>query len=228
MIDDLGFDARRTERTARLPGPLTLAFLPYAKGAPAQARAARARGHELFVHMPMEPIGAENPGPGALRLADSPAQIRDKLARAIAAIDGAAGLNNHMGSRITRAAAPMAVVAETLKARGMTFLDSRTAPDAVAAETAQAAGVAWAARDVFLDDDPSPAAVRRQLDRAEAVARRAGRAVAIGHPYDSTLAALEAFLPQAQARGIVLAPMSEIARRNRLADVARALVAQVK
>ncbi|HYE49282.1 MAG TPA: divergent polysaccharide deacetylase family protein, partial [Azospirillaceae bacterium] len=67
VIDDMGPDRRRSDRVVALPGPVTTAWLPYARDLAAQTRAARAAGHELIVHMPMEPGGGDDPGPDALR-----------------------------------------------------------------------------------------------------------------------------------------------------------------
>ena len=63
VIDDVGLDRPRSKRAWELPGPLTMSFLPYAKDLREQARAARARGHELMLHLPMEPNGRNDPGP---------------------------------------------------------------------------------------------------------------------------------------------------------------------
>jgi hypothetical protein len=72
VIDDLGVDRERTAVFNDLPAPLTLAFLPYAPALAQQAERARAAGHELLLHVPMEPIGQESPGPRALLTHVSP------------------------------------------------------------------------------------------------------------------------------------------------------------
>jgi hypothetical protein len=67
VIDDMGLDKTSSRRVLDLPAPLTVSFLPYARDLPEQARAARSRGHELMLHMPMEPTSrALDPGPNAL------------------------------------------------------------------------------------------------------------------------------------------------------------------
>jgi len=214
VIDDVGPRRDAVKRVLELPGPVTLALLPYADGLPALAREARARGHELLVHVPMEPQGSEDPGPGALTLAQPAGELRTRLEAALSRFDGFVGINNHMGSRLTRDPRAMAVVMEVLKGRGLLFLDSRTAQDSVGAATARAFGVPDVARDVFLDHEIEAGAVRRQLAEVEARAKRAGHAVAIGHPHDVTLNELEAWLPGLAAKGFVLVPVTAIARRS--------------
>jgi len=218
VIDDLGLDRRRTAQVTALSGPLTLSYLAYAQALPAQTAAGRAVGHELMVHMPMQPGDSDiDPGPGALRVGQDGAEIRRRLERALAAFDGHVGLNNHMGSRFTAHAAGMRVVLETTRRRGLLFLDSRTTGGSVAPRLAAATGVPFLERTVFLDHDPHRAAVERQLGALERIARAHGHAVAIGHPRDATVAALRDWLPRAEARGLALVPASAIPRFARTA-----------
>jgi hypothetical protein len=78
VIDDVGIDRPRSKRAWELPGPLTMSFLPYAKDLRDQARAARARGHELLLHLPMEPTGRADPGPNALLVSLSDAELKQR------------------------------------------------------------------------------------------------------------------------------------------------------
>ena len=213
VFDDLGLDRKRTERAIGLPGPLTLSFLPYAADLQAQTRAARAAGHELLVHMPMEPLAANlDAGPGALLVKLPPDEILRRLDRGLAAFDGYVGINNHMGSRFTSDRAAMAPVLGELQRRGLLFLDSVTAGSTVGSALAATLKLPHAQRNVFLDDDLSPAAVQASLARLEQVARHSGMAVAIGHPHDVTLDAVAAWLPGLAAKGFVLAPVSAVVR----------------
>jgi hypothetical protein len=226
VLDDLGLNRTRTAAAAALPGPLTLSFLAYAENLPAQTRLARAAGHELLLHQPMEPEGAEDPGPQALLTGLSAAENRARLEAALNRLPGIVGINNHMGSRFTADAAAMRPVMAALRARGLLYLDSRTTGRSVGVAAAAEAGVPHAGRDVFLDHDRAAgrAYVERRLAELEALAHETGAAVAIGHPADATLAALADWLPGLSARGLQLVPISAIvgARQDRqLADAAR-------
>ncbi|MGH6927061.1 MAG: divergent polysaccharide deacetylase family protein, partial [Dongiaceae bacterium] len=57
----------------------------------------------------------------------------------------------------------------------------------------------------------------------ETEARRTGLAVAIGHPHDGTIDALQRWLPTLAARGFALVPISAIARHNLNQEVAAKL-----
>lgn len=212
VIDDMGVDRARSDRAAALPAPLTLAFLPYARGFEAQLAAARARGHEILVHVPMQPLGSEDAGPNALTVALDRGEIRRRLAAALDRADPAVGINNHMGSRFTADQDAMRPVIEELRARGLLFLDSLTTSGSVGAALARDIGVPYAVRDVFLDNDPAPAAVRARLAELELMAVRQGHAVGIGHPHDGTLEALAPWIPDAATRGFAFVPVSEVVR----------------
>lgn len=214
VIDDVGLDRARSKRAWELPGPMTMSFLPYAKDLPEQARAARARGHELMLHMPMEPNGRNDPGPGALMVSASDAELRQRLLIALESFGGYVGINNHMGSRFTANRPDMELVMKQLKPRGLMFLDSRTTAQSVGDQTAQEFGVPSIVRHVFLDDEETLEAVRRKLAEAESVARRQGFVVAIGHPHDVTLQALSEWLPTVQGKGMALAPSTAILRKR--------------
>jgi polysaccharide deacetylase 2 family uncharacterized protein YibQ len=210
IIDDVGPARSWSARAVALPGPLTMAFLPYAEGLPELTGEARRRGHEIFLHMPMQPLGDADPGRNALRPGMSPADIRERVSWAIGRVGGAVGVNNHMGSRMTADAAAMRVVMDVLRERGLMFVDSRTAPASVAEGMAAAAGLPHTGRDVFLDHFAGPDFVRRQLAELEARARRTGTAVAIGHPLPTTMDVLEDWIPAARARGLRFVKASEI------------------
>jgi polysaccharide deacetylase 2 family uncharacterized protein YibQ len=213
VLDDLGPDRTAAERAIALPAPMTLAFLTYADGLPALTRRARAAGHELLAHVPMQPSGpGADPGPKALSPDLPQGELTARLAWGLARVAGAVGINNHMGSGFTQDRVGMRRMLGELRRRGLLFLDSRTIAATVGAELAAELGVPAAERDVFLDNDRDPRAIRRQLDKAAALARAQGAAIAIGHPYDSTLRVLAARLPRLAGEGIALVPVSALVR----------------
>jgi len=214
VIDDVGIDRPHSRRAWELPGPLTMSFLPYAKDLREQARTARAHGHELMLHLPMEPSGRADPGPNALLVTLPESELRQRVNGALDSFDGYVGVNNHMGSRFTAYKPGMDTTLRLFRARGLLFLDSRTTPDSVGDQLAQELGVPSVARHVFLDDDESIDAVRRKLAESEAMARRQGFVVAIGHPHAATLQALAEWLPGLSAKGLVLAPLSAALRKR--------------
>jgi polysaccharide deacetylase 2 family uncharacterized protein YibQ len=221
VLDDVGVNRRGARQAIALPGPLTLSFMTYANDLAAMTAEARAAGHELMLHVPMQPQNETiDPGPNVLRADLPPEELRQRLTWGLARYDGYVGINNHMGSRFTTSEEGMALVMAELKARGLLFLDSLTAADSLAGRAAARAGVPYAVRDIFLDNAPDdPAAIGHQLALLEQTAREEGYAVGIGHPHDATVAALRQWIPEMRARGFTLVPISAIVRhRQRLAS----------
>ncbi|HEY6982877.1 divergent polysaccharide deacetylase family protein [Reyranella sp.] len=214
VIDDVGIDRPRSRRAWELPGPITLSFLPYARDLDEQAKAARAHGDELMLHMPMEPLGHADPGPNAILTSLSESEIRQRVTADLDSFDGYVGVNNHMGSRFTAFRPGMETVLRLLKARGLLFLDSRTTAQTVGESLAQELGVPTVSRNIFLDDDQSLATVKHQLAETEEVARRQGFVVAIGHPHEHTLQALAEWLPGLAGKGFAAAPLTAALRKR--------------
>lgn len=214
VIDDMGLDRKRSARMAGLHGPLTLSWLPYARELPAQSKAARANGHELMLHMPMEPSVKADPGPNALLVSLDKGEIVKRFRAALDSFDGYVGVNNHMGSRFTADRAALAPVLAELHRRGLLWLDSRTTPNSAGIGLARELKMPWVGRDIFLDNEETVAAVKAQLAKTEQVAKRQGYAVAIGHPHDATIEALASWLPDVQKRGFVLVPVSAVVRTH--------------
>ncbi|MCC9622987.1 divergent polysaccharide deacetylase family protein [Thalassospira sp. MA62] len=215
VIDDAGLDQRRTARTVKLPGPVTISYLPYARNLQNQVNDARKAGHEIMLHMPMEPMSASvDPGPHALLTSYSPQQVLDEMSWMLGRFSGYVGINNHMGSKFTSNPEQMKTVMDVMKSRGLMFLDSRTSADSVGYSTANAFGVPAVTRDVFIDDADDAAKISDMLAKTERVARNQGFAIAIGHPRDLTLEALNAWIPQLRAKGFVLVPVTDVLRRS--------------
>lgn len=225
VIDDMGIDAEQNHRLFALPAEISLAFLPYPEMTPSLALQARAAGHEILVHVPMQ---APDDPDGSLKQAlrrDLPAEenIR-RLRAAMARVPGHIGINNHEGSVFTADRLALIPVVEALQGRGVFFLDSRTTPLTEIVPVARAFGVASSDRDVFLDDDPSPAAVERQLQLLEKTARSKGIAIAIGHPRQATVDAVTRWV--ATQQGFRLIPISAAIRLKTERDIGAARTAQ--
>lgn len=216
IIDDMGLNVARSARVVSLRVPLTLSYLPYAHNLQRQTTIARAAGHELLVHVPMEPKTASaEPGPKVLALRLPVEANLRRLRWALSRFDGFVGINNHMGSRFTTDEAGMWPILRELKRRGLIFVDSLTDRRSAGGQIAAAIGLRFAKRDVFIDHVDDPAAIRRQLAELEQIARTAGGAVAIGHPRDATIAVLRTWIPEARSRGLEFVPISRIVQQRR-------------
>jgi polysaccharide deacetylase 2 family uncharacterized protein YibQ len=215
VLDDVGAAPLDVPGALGLPAPVTLSIMTYAPNAAKIASEAHRTGHEIMVHVPMEPINRDaDPGKNALLTNLSADEIARRLDWGLAQFQGYVGINNHMGSKFTQNSAGMRVVLEALKERGLLFLDSRTIANSVGDSLAAEIGVTHLQRDVFLDDVIDAADIMKELARTEAIARKHGVAIAIGHPHRDTVEALRQWIPEARARGFVLVPISQVAKKR--------------
>jgi hypothetical protein len=213
VIDDLGRSVADLDTIGHLDVPVSYAVLPYEEETQEVVAELHRRKAEVLLHLPMEPANGEDPGPGALRMGMTPEQLRQLTLAALRAVPGAAGVNNHMGSGLSADERSMKTILGVLSGRGLFFLDSRTSAQSVAYQTAIRAGVPAAERQVFLDSDTQPEAVREQFHRLLGLARTRGAAVAIGHPHPETLAVLAEEVPKAKALGYEFVPVSYLLDR---------------
>lgn len=214
VIDDLGRSLDDLQAIEDLGVPVTYAVLPFEEHTAQVVSELRQRDAEILLHLPMEPAASEkDPGPGALRLGMTPDQLRQSTLAALQAVPGAVGVNNHMGSGLSADEPSMRTILGVLSTRGLFFLDSRTSAQSVGYRVATRLGLPAAERQVFLDPDPSPEAIRNQFYRLLGLARTRGAAVAIGHPLPETLEILAQEVPKARDLGYEFVPVSYLLDR---------------
>ncbi len=203
IIDDLGNQLSAGRRAVALEAPLACAVIPHTAFGRTLAREAHAAGKEVMLHLPMQPMQMERiAGPGEISLENSMEQLHRILYHDLDAVPHVVGINNHMGSLITRHPGHMRWLMEALAARGdLFFVDSFTTAASVAYEVALERGVPAARRHVFLDDDPAAANVAAQFAHLKQQALKRGYAIGIGHPYPATLDILERELPALERGG---------------------------
>jgi polysaccharide deacetylase 2 family uncharacterized protein YibQ len=213
VIDDVGLDEEGTKEAIRLPAGITLSYLPYANNIQDKVNAGKAAGHEIWLHMPMEAIGGEDPGPDALRIHMSDDEITATVMKNFSEFTGYVGVNNHMGSRFSADEHGMRLFMQAVKEKGLMFLDSRTTTETKGEELALAMGVPVTRRNIFLDTDITEENVSNQFSALLKTADQQKYAVAIGHPHEITLAVLKKLLPYL-AGHYRLVPVSELVTRQ--------------
>lgn len=212
VIDDLGHDLRRLRDLLEVDAAITVAVIPHLKYSRDVSREAHLKGWEVLLHLPMEPKDSarNDPGKGALLTSMRASEVRAQVVEDLSEVPHAAGINNHMGSRFTEDETLMRAVLDVVKARGMFFLDSRTTPGSVAGRLLTEMGVKGVERNVFLDNTRSPEYIRGQIRELISIARRNGKAVAIGHPYPETIETLRGSMETLHAEGIEVVRLSEL------------------
>jgi polysaccharide deacetylase 2 family uncharacterized protein YibQ len=214
VIDDMGNDREAAHKLVALDYPLTFSVLPFLRYTRITAEEVHRSGHEVMLHLPMEPYpnAHASPGEGAVLVGMNAAEVRRIVQNDLASVPYVAGVNNHMGSRATQDAALMASVMKALADRQLYFIDSRTTAATTALEVARRQHLPAFYRAVFLDDMETVSYTLGQLREFRRRVEQEGVALAIGHPHATTIAALEKFLPEFERADIELVAPSQIVR----------------
>ncbi|MGH9354471.1 MAG: divergent polysaccharide deacetylase family protein [Terriglobia bacterium] len=212
VMDDLGQNMAAARGLLRLHSPLTFSVMPRLHFSREIAEAAHQAGIEVMLHLPMQPRDDSAPdvSPHEIKVGMGSREVSGIIAADLASVPYVAGVNNHMGSRATSDPRLMSEVMAALAARHLFYIDSRTTASSVALEVARRADVPSFYRSVFLDDTRTVPYTLGQLRKLCHVAESQGAALAIGHPYPSTIAALGQFLPELQRDDIQLVRVSTL------------------
>ncbi|OTA19184.1 hypothetical protein Xbed_02581 [Xenorhabdus beddingii] len=218
VIDDVGYRVNEENKILQMPVAVSIAILPDSPHGRKIAEKAHQQGREILIHLPMAPLGKQPLEKNTLHPAMSREEIDRIIQEAIQKVPHAVGLNNHMGSAMTSNLSGMEKVMQVLSHHPshhpLYFLDSVTIGNTQVTKAAMGTSVPVIRRNVFLDNVQTEAETRHQLNRAIALARKQGFAIAIGHPHPTTVRALQqalAALPsdiELVTPGMLLSPVS--------------------
>lgn len=213
LIAGIGLSQADSQAAIALPGPVDLAFSPYAQQPQALLQAARAAGHEMLVSIPMEPQGYPLNDEGAHALlttatADANARNLEWALTRIQGYAGATGASDGLrGERFAALSGSMAPVTDEFAARGLMYIDPR--PD-----VPPPVNLAGRSVDIVVDSPPLRAEIDAKLGQLEALARDHGAALGlIGPPRPVTMERVAAWIAGLSQRGFVLVPVSAIVQK---------------
>lgn len=211
IVRGLGLNPRITQQAIdALPPEATLSFVPYADGLQTWINIARAKGHEVLLEVPMEPLDYpdNDPGPQGLMVASPPAENAKRLEWVMARATGYFGLTNYLGSKFIGSDDGMNALFAVLRQRGLAFIDDGTAFSRVG-------DVQRASADRVVDGQQLSAdSIGKQLEGLEIAAKQNGQALGVGSAYPVTIDQLARWSREASARGFQLAPASAVMARR--------------
>ncbi|CAH0121958.1 hypothetical protein PAE9249_04494 [Paenibacillus sp. CECT 9249] len=183
VIDDFGNNGRGTKEMMELPFHLTVAVMPFLPTTKRDAEQAYRVGHDVIVHLPMEPFSGRKTwlGPGVVSTDLSEEEIRKRVHAAIDDVPHAIGINNHMGSKATTDPRVMRIVLDVCKERGLFFLDSHTSYHSIVAKVANEMGVPSIENHLFLDNRRTKPFMRKQFETMRSHLNAHTPCIAIGH-----------------------------------------------
>jgi len=204
IVDDCGYNLALCERLVQIDCPLTLSIMPRTPFAGATARAAEAAGHEVMLHLPLEPVRRLDPHIPELeiRCGQSEREVAGLINAALDSVPYVKGVNNHEGSKACADPKVMRFLMGELKERDLYFVDSRTTVETVAYSMAKSMNLKASNRDIFIDNKNDRQAIKAELERLLALSVTLKRpAIGICHLRRPTVAVLEEELPRLREAG---------------------------
>ena len=181
-------------------------------------RAAREKGREIVLHLPLEPIHYPqvNPGPGAVLVTMKPSRVVAITRKYLDQAGPVSAVANLMGSMATQDMTVMTAVFRTLRERAVPFLHVTPAAGAVCRSLASDVGVEYAEPDAVIDAEPR-GKDRKALDRIWTRVlddtRRHGQAIVMLRATEMTRAWLPDALSPARLGGVEIVPVTALVRR---------------
>ena len=206
VVGGLGLNRTTTQEAIdQLPPEVTLSFVPYSAGLQGWIDLARASGHEVMIEVPMQPndYPDNDPGPQTLMANAKNDDLLNHLAWVMSRASGYFAVANYEGSAFLRDRAGASTFLDTLKQRGVAFIDDGQA---------RGLGGAWAraTADRVIDSQINAQAIQTQLAGLESTAKTRGQALGTGFGYPVTLAVALAWTQSLDKKGIQLAPASAV------------------
>jgi polysaccharide deacetylase 2 family uncharacterized protein YibQ len=211
IIDDIGYNRRHTRVLASLDKNITFSVLPFSPHGVELAKELHNNGHQIMLHLPMEPVEypSVDSGPGSLLADMTPDELISQLRKNLDAIPYIVGVNNHMGSRLTPISSKMNQIFTILKQRDLFFIDSITTGRTKCASSAALLKVSFGQRDIFIDNIQESEYIMGQIRQLINKAKKNGTAIGIAHPYGATAETLKNNLSWIKKQ-VQLVPVSEL------------------
>ncbi|MFO0388342.1 MAG: divergent polysaccharide deacetylase family protein [Alphaproteobacteria bacterium] len=216
IITGLGHNKLVTEHAIALSENITLSFSPYAREVEKWGASARLAGHEVMLDLPVEPANfpAADPGPYGLLTSKPPEENEGRLRWLMSRVPTSIGFVTPRNERYTASVEHMKLLLQSFANRGlMVVLTRDTSKDETKEVLANTTATNLTA-DFIIDEDMSDATIKAKLASMEQLATQRGFAVGIAQPYPLTIAQLKIWLDSLSAKGIVLVPVSAIAKQN--------------
>ena len=214
IVSGLGVsDSASADAITKLPGAVTVGFMPYGGDVAALATRARAQGHEVLLQVPMEPFDYpdNDPGPQTLLTSLAPQQNIDRLYWVMSRFQGYVGIANAMGARFTASESSFAPILREAAKRGLIFVDDGSNPRSLTGRIAGANNLPYAKADIAIDAVPTAGEIDRALGRLEVAARERGAAVGITSALPVAIDHIGKWAKTLADRGLLLVPITAVA-----------------
>jgi uncharacterized protein len=217
IIDDFGNNSDGIELFKSLNVPFTAAVMPNMPYTHEESLFFYNSQNDVILHMPMQPKLGSNYllGDKPVTVDQSSDEIRENILHSLNQINGAVGINNHMGSKAMEDPRIVNILLEIAKEKDLIVIDSKTTSMSLPKKLAPGHGVTVFERDIFLDSITlEPNKIKENLDKTAKIAKERGYAIAIGHVGASggavTAKAINEKAPKLESQNIKFVTITEL------------------
>jgi polysaccharide deacetylase 2 family uncharacterized protein YibQ len=213
IVDDFGNTSTSLfNKFNELDSNVAFAILPGNRNSKVYMHKAIDNGHEVLIHVPLEPEDSTEPQETNTILTTMLSnEITQQVNSWINELPLAVGMNNHQGSLATRDAVTMSSIFSALSGKNLYFIDSLTTEQSVVSDVANRFSIPTAVRDIFLDTpDSSLTTAKNKLDQIKKM-RNKKFIVVITHSHSEIKERqLMHFIKRLKDAGYELVPPSKI------------------
>ena len=213
IVGGLGINDTLTQRAIdELPAAVTLSFAAHAPDLQRWVDAARRRGHEVLLELPMESAGFDPAEPGAgraLRVGADVATNRDNLYRLLSRAQGYAGVINYNGDRLLTRSDVVAPLLAELEQSGLGFIADGSFATPTLSALAQSTDLPFVRAFGLIDPSADRATIDARLDALSSAAQDGGGTIGVGFAYPQTIDALKGWTATLRNDGLTLVPATQ-------------------
>lgn len=211
IITGLGLSGHATEAALRaMPADVTFAVSPYAPSPDLWVKESRARGHEVWLTLPLETDNypQSDPGPHTLMIGVPERDNELKLSWLLTRVTGYVGFITGRHPQFMDSLNDMRPIVGAIYARGLGFADNAENGSAIPATIAHGMNAPYAAVDVWIDEPATPEGIRQALADLEEKARKQGAAAGAIRALPVSYQEVQKWVGTLADKGLVLVPLS--------------------
>lgn len=207
----LGLSDSATDSAIRnMPPEVSLIMSPYTKAPDFWINEARANGHEVWLSLPMEPENypLRDPGPHTLLVNGREQDNISKTNWLMGRARGYVGFVTEPETAFMKSPQDMRPVIYEIYNHGLGFIDGSDTPSLIPQSIAHGMDAAYGTVDIWIDNVPTSAQIRKSLQQLEILAQEQGKAVGVFSTYPVSYKEIQDWIDSLKQKGIVLAPLS--------------------
>jgi hypothetical protein len=209
ILTGLGLSDQTTQLAIdKMPPGSTLSFSPYGQNLQNWVAAARAKGHEVLLELPMEPFNYPDDDPGTHALLTGSPDNPSKLNWLLARFSGYAGVVNAQGGKLMASADDLRPILAQVSQRGLFMAEIGMSQRSVAGGLAKETLTPHLNAVVQIDKIPGPDEIDSALEQLAIAALERRAVIGSASAAPIVIERISAWAAGLEQRGVAFAPVS--------------------